>query len=217
MGWHQSETWSGFSVDWQPCPPPGPLPRPHPCSGHSPDTVPVCPQGLTAAECLCACALTRLPAPTQVFLDFLWVCIIDDSNSAHWLGWLSIDYSENREPQGARHWPFLWINTQNNAWQRFQWLGYMVSENLTIELNHNRLLIRFYLTHKKKCWVIPGGLDQVGSVMQAVTFPDGWTGEVPYPPLALRRMVTLSPAACDVAAKCVVTSHMNRPIDDHGS
>ena len=46
---------------------------------------------------------------------------------------------------------------------------------------------------------------------------DRWTEEVPCPPLALRRMVTLSPAASDAVAKRVVTSHMKRPIDDRGT
>lgn len=40
--------------------------------------------------------------------------------------------------------------------------------------------------------------------------------EVPCPLFTLRRMLTLSPAACNAAAKCVVTSHMNGPIDDCG-
>lgn len=59
-----------------------PWPRPHPCSGPCLDTVPVCPQGRTAAECLRehVCWLTRLLSPSRVFLDFLWVCIIDDGN-----------------------------------------------------------------------------------------------------------------------------------------
>lgn len=84
LGWHPSETWSAFSTaDAVLCglmTVPSTQPRPHPCSGHSLDTVPVCPQGRTAAERLHARALTRLPAPSQVLLDFLWVCIIDDSN-----------------------------------------------------------------------------------------------------------------------------------------
>lgn len=50
-----------------------------------------------------------------------------------------------------------------------------------------------------------GGLDQVPWICDGSDdFPgwtDGWTEEVPCPQLALRRMVTFSPAACDVVAK----------------
>lgn len=48
--------------------------------------------------------------------------------------------------------------------QRFRWLGYALSENLTIGFNHKRLLITFYLTHKKKGSVLPRGLDQVSLI-----------------------------------------------------
>lgn len=52
---------------------------------------------------VCKCALTRLLAPSQVFLNFLWVCLTNDSHFPYWLGWLRIDSNENRGLQRACH------------------------------------------------------------------------------------------------------------------
>lgn len=61
---------------------------------------------------------------------------------------------------------------QNNAWQRFQWWGYVLSENLTIGLNHKRLLIKFYLTHKRNAQCSPvAWIKDIPSVLRAVTLP----------------------------------------------
>lgn len=145
--------------------------------------------------------------------DFLWVCIIDDGSFSYSFGWLRINYNENREHQRACHWLPLQINMQNNAWQRFPWLGYALSENLTIELNHKRLLITFYLTHthtknkrKKMLSALPRPGPSHSDLWCGLCLSQPW--EVPCPLLTLRRELTLSPAACNVVANCVVTSHI---------
>lgn len=171
--------------------------------------------GNTVAECL-GSVCTQVWCPhlkikPEAFGDFLWVCVIDDGNFPYWLGWLRINYNENREHERACLWLPLQINMQNNAGQRFQWLGYALSENLITELNHKRLLIEFYLTHKKKCSVLPvAWIKHLPSVVWAVTCP---AIQSPTPFAHSKKKAHIEPAGTNY----VVTSHMNQPTEDRGT
>lgn len=100
------------SEDWWPPSPPVPPPQLLPFRGRSLDTVPSVfresrsqavrelsqdTQWLNgwAHGCPHACC-PHLKIKHKVFLDFLWVCIIDDGNFPYRLGWLQINYSENK-------------------------------------------------------------------------------------------------------------------------
>lgn len=50
------------------------------------------------------CCCVHLRVKHKLFLDSLWVCIIDDGDFSFWLGWLRMNCVEPREQQGACQW-----------------------------------------------------------------------------------------------------------------